>query len=84
MEFGKARELLAEPSRRQLGALMRVPRRGRLAIEVVDQPRVERGLLLQVGRDRAPDEAGEASAPARLRGGGVRRDVPRGIERRKL
>ena len=55
---------------------MRLVGGSRVAIEVIDESAVEGGLLLQVRRDRSPDEAGQAPAPARLgcrRGGG---DVP--------
>ena len=45
-------------------ALVRAPRRGRLAIQMIDEPRVERELTLQIGRHRSPDEAGETATPA--------------------
>ena len=65
MELGEARRFLAQPRCRFFRALLGVARGGGVAIEMIDDPRVEGRLLLQIGRDGSPDEAGETASPSR-------------------
>ncbi len=80
LELRERGQLIAKRRGGAFRCASRLPAGGGLAIDVIDEHRVERQLTLQVGADDSPDVAGQLRAKTRsLRR--RRQDVPRLVER---